>query len=126
MDQKLPLELANADSEEVSGLVTDARKKNEANVEQIAEIMESLADVFKLRSDKFFMFTTELAELKSVQKEMLELQNRNWKDIQEHFEILELDIRVLRDCDQLLFSRQQIKFNYDTASSLLTVTFANI
>ena len=72
------------------------------------------------------MVTTELEALKSVQKEMLEVQNRNWRIIGEHFEVFEHNIHVLRDCDQLLFSRQQINFNYDTISLLLALTFANI
>ena len=72
------------------------------------------------------MVTTELEVLKSVQKEMLEVQNRNWRIIEEHFEVFQHNIHVLRDCDQLLFSRQQINFNHDTISSLLALTFANI
>ena len=72
------------------------------------------------------MVTTELAALTSIEKEMLEIQNRNWKVIRELFDIFEQNIHVLRDCDQLLFSRPQIYFKYDTISSLLTVTFTNI
>ena len=56
---------------------------------------------------------------------MLEVQNRNWQII-EHFEMFRENIQVLRDCDQLLFSRQQVNFNYDTISSLLAITFSNI
>ena len=97
---------------------------------KLAEFTESLTqDVFKLRNevnDKFFMVTTELEALKSVQKEMLAVQNRNWRIIEEHFEVFQQNIHVLRDCDQLLFSRQQISFNYDTVSSQLALTFANI
>ena len=73
------------------------------------------------------MVTSELAAIKSVQKEMIVL-NRNWKIILEHFdfEMFRENIHVLRDCDQLLFSRQQININYDTISSLLAITLANV
>ena len=71
------------------------------------------------------MVTSELAAIKSVQKEMLEVQNRIWKIIEELFKVSQDNIHVLRDCDQILFSRQQINFNYDTFSSLLAITFAN-
>ena len=112
------------------GSCHDRSKANAANIEKLAEFTESLTqDVFKLRNevnDKFFMVTTELDALKSVQQEMLEVQNRNWKLIAEHFEVFQHNIHVLRDCDQLLFTRQQINFNYDTISSLLALTFANI
>ena len=72
------------------------------------------------------MVTTELEAFKSVPKEMLEVQNRNWRVIEEHFEVFQHNLHVLRDCEQLLFSRQQFNFNHDTISSLLALTFANI
>ena len=112
------------------GSCHDRSKANAANIEMLAEFTESLTqDVFKLRNevnDKFFMVTTELDALRSVQQEMLEVQNRNWKFIAEHFEVFQHYIHVLRDCDLFLFTRQQINFNYDTISSLLALTFANI
>ena len=114
----------------IFGSCHDRAKQNANNIEKLAEFTESLTqDVFKLRNevnDKFSMVTTELEALKSVQKEMIEVQNRNWRIIEEHFEVFQHNIHVLRDCDQLLFSRQQINFNYDTISSLLVLTFANI
>ena len=112
------------------GSCHDRAKQNAKNIEKVSEFTESLTqDVFKIQNevnDKFFMVTTELEALKSVQKEMLEVQNRNWRIIEEHFEVFKHNIHVLRDCDQLLSSRQQINFNYATISSLLALTFANI
>ena len=105
-------------------------KQKAQNIKKLAEFTENLTqDVFKSRNevnDKFLMVTTELEALKSVQKEMLEVQNRNWRIIEEHFEVFQHNFHVLRDCDQLLFSRQQIHFSYDTISSLLSLTFAKI
>ena len=72
------------------------------------------------------MVISELAAVKSVQKEMLEFRNRNWQIIEEHFKVFQDNIHVLRDCEQLPFSRQQINFKYDTISSLLAIIFANI
>ena len=72
------------------------------------------------------MVTTEIAALGSVRKEKLETQNRNWKVREEHFKDFEHNIHVLRNCNQLLFLRQQNNFNYDTLSSLLALTLANI
>ena len=71
------------------------------------------------------MLTSEFAAVKSVQKEMLEFQNRHWQIIEEHFKVFQDSIHVLRDCEQLPFSRQQFNFNYDTISSLLAIIFAN-
>ena len=85
----------------IFGSCQERAKQNAANIEQIAQFTESLPeDVSILRSyvnDKFSMITAELATLKSGQNEMLEIQNRNRKVIQVHFEIFEHNIHVLRD-----------------------------
>ena len=70
------------------------------------------------------MATTELAALKTDQKEKLKIQNRIWKMIEEHFDLFENNIHFWLDWDQLLFSREQNNLNYHTVSSLLAETFA--
>ena len=114
----------------IFGCCHDKSKSNAENIQKLTDFTEALAeDVFKLRTevhDKFFLVTSELAAIKTVQKEMLEVQNRNWQIIEEPFRVFQDNIHVLRDCDHLLFSRQQINFNYDSISSLLAITFANI
>ena len=52
---------------------------------------------------------------------MFEVQNRDRQIIEDHFKVCQDNIHFLRDCDQLLFSRQQINPNYDTNSSLLAI-----
>ena len=103
-------------------------EQNVANIEQRTELMESVAeDVYVSQNDvndKFFMVATELAAFISVHKELLEILNCNWKNIQEYFEIFEHNIHVLRDFDQLLHSTQEMNFSYDFISSLLAVTSA--
>ena len=111
----------------IFGCCHDKSKKNAENIPKLADFAEALReDVFKLRNEVNDKVTSELAAIKSVQKQMAEVQNRNWQLIEEHFKIFQDNIHVLRDCDQVLFSRQQINFNYDTISSLLAITFANI
>ena len=41
------------------------------------------------------MVTSELAAIKSVQKEMLEVQNRNWQIIEERFKVFQDIIHVI-------------------------------
>ena len=72
------------------------------------------------------MVTSELAALNFFGTELLGVDNRNWKIIEEHVKVFQKNFHALRDSDQLLFSRQLINFNYDTISSLLANTFANI
>ena len=57
---------------------------------------------------------------------MVEVQNRNWKFIAERFEVFQHNIHVLKYCDQFLFTMHQINLKYDTISSFLALTFANI
>ena len=114
----------------IFGSCQEHAKQNAANIGKLSGIPEFLTeDILKLRNEvkeKLLLGTTELAALKTVQTEMLDIQNCNWKLIEENFELFELNLHVLRDCDQLLFSRRQINFSYDTKSSLLAITFANI
>ena len=76
----------------IKGIVGSCHDKSEINAEnkpKLADFTEALTDdVFKLENevnDKFFMVTSELAAIKSVQKEMLEVQISNWQIIEEHF-----------------------------------------
>ena len=112
------------------GSFHDKSKSNAGVFQNLVDFTEaSTEDVFNLRNklnDKFLMLASELAAIKSVQKEMLQVQNRIWKIVEEHFEVFQDKIQVLRDCDQLVFSRQQVNFIYDLISALLAITFAKI
>ena len=57
---------------------------------------------------------------------MLDVQNPNWRIFAEHFEVFQHSIHVLGDCDQLFFTRQEMKFNQYTITSLLALTFENL
>ena len=86
-------------------------------------------DLHRLRSntnEKLFLVSKELAELKKVQDELISIQNHIWKIIDEQLDTFANNIHILRNCDQLLISRQQINFNYDSFSSLLSFAYANI
>ena len=111
----------------IFGSCHDSAKQSAKIIEKLAEFTENLPeDVFKLRkevNDKFCMVTTQLEALKTVQKEMLEVQNRNWRIIAGNFEVFQHNIHVLRECDQFLFSRQQVNFNQDTISKVIEALF---
>ena len=85
----------------ISGSCQERAKQNAANIEKLSEFTDFLAEyVFKLQNEvneKFFTLTTEVAALKTLQKEMLEIQNRNWKLIEQHFDLFERNIHVVRD-----------------------------
>ena len=56
-----------------------------------------------------FSVTTELKAQKVIQKEMLGVQNHNWRFFAEQFEIIQQIFHVLRDYDQFFFTRQRKK-----------------
>ena len=69
---------------------------------------------------------TELAALNAIQAEMSGTQNLNWAIIQEQLDVFENNFYILRDCNQMLFSNQQLNFNFDTLSSFLSMVHASI
>ena len=72
------------------------------------------------------MVENELAALHDIQRELVDTQNKNWALIQQQFYVFEHNFHVLRDCNQLLFSNQQLNFNFDTLSSLLAMIHASV
>ena len=57
---------------------------------------------------------------------MVATQNENWALIEQQFAVFERNFHVLRDCDQMLFPNQQLNFNFDTLSSLLSMIHASV
>ena len=108
----------------------DKAKENANNILRLARISENIAEnVYKLRSEsneKFYLLTNEVSKLHQIQQELAETQDNNWKIIENQFAVFQNNIHLLRDCTQLLFSRQQMNFNYDTMAALLTMTHTNI
>ena len=52
---------------------------------------------------------------------MQENQNRNWKLVEEQFAIVDHNLNALATCMENQLSQQQLNFNFDTASLLLTL-----
>ena len=98
----------------VFGGCHDKSKKNAENIQKLADYTEQIATYVSLvkseTDDKFFFISNELATLQKIQ--LIENQNRNWELIQKQFEVFNKNIKLLQDCDQLLFSNQQINFNW--------------
>ena len=108
----------------------DQGKTNAANIAELADYTEAIGDfVTQLHTsndESFFMISKELAALNSIQKQMIALQNKNWEVIEEQFEIFRSNFHVLQDCNQMLFSNQQLNFNYDTVASMLSVIYSDV
>ena len=57
---------------------------------------------------------------------MIATQNKNWEIIEEQFEIFRSNLHILQDCNQMLFSNQQLNFNYDTVASMLSIIYSDV
>ena len=108
----------------------DQSKANAENICRLSKFQDSLTDYvteFTTNTDaKFYLVENELAAWKAIQHEMAETQDKNWAIIQEQLAVYEQNFHILRDCDQLLFANQQLNFNFDTVSSLLSMIHASV
>ena len=104
-------------------------RANAANIERLNEYATVLTDyVLKVENgtnENFFLISNELSEIQKAQIELTENQNKNWEIVQKQFDVFEQNIHILRDCNELLFSNQQLNFNFDTVSSLLSILYAD-
>ena len=114
----------------IFGSCQDQAKANAHNIEQLTMYTEAITQyvnqIKEKTNDKFFMVSNELAEIREIQRQMSETQNKNWAVVEEQFDILEYNIHILRDCDQMLYSNQQINFNFDSAAALLTLLYSDV
>ena len=91
-----------------------------------SQLFENFEHLRTVTNDKFYIVSRELQSIYDVQNQMAEIQNANWHLISEQLETFRQDIHEMRNCDQLLFTRQQINFNFDTVASLLALFYSNI
>ena len=105
-------------------------RENAQAIDRLFDMSEQIfSSVYHLKNatdQKFFIVSKELQAIRDIQQQMQDIQNANWKIISEQMQIFKDNIREMRNCDQLLYSRQQINFNFDTVASLLSLYYSNI
>ena len=82
-------------------------------------LAENLQHIQSSTNEKFFVVGKELQAIRDLQQQMADIQNANWQTITAQFEAFRDDIHRMRNCDQLLFTRQQIRYRCITSFSLL-------
>ena len=100
----------------------DEKKPNAENIWQLSEYQDVLTQfVTELSTDsdeKFFLVKNKLAALDAIKAEIASTLNLNWAFSEEQFVFSEQKLHILREFKQMLFSKQQSNFNFDTLSSL--------
>ena len=100
------------------GNCPDQSKANAEHVRRLADFQDSRTDyVTEFMTDmdeKFFLVENESAVLNAIQSEMTATQDKTWVIIQEQLGIYEQNFHILRDCDKLLFAKQQLGLSFDT------------
>ena len=116
----------------VTGIFGQCQKygrKNAAYIERLNEYASVLTDyVLKVENGankKVFLISNGMSEFQKAQIEMTENQNKNWKIVQKQFDVFEKNFLVLRNYNEILFSNQQLNFNFNTVSSLLSILYAD-
>ena len=114
----------------IFGSCQDQVKTNAANIDHLGTITTILADhVTKMKTDtdqKFFLVGNKLKEVEEAQQQMVETLNQNWQLIEEQFNAISMNFHILRDCTQMLFSNQQVNFNFDTMASILSLLYSDV
>ena len=126
------LAVGSSNSCGLRGIFGDCQDQSKANAENIRldDFQNSLTDYvtefITLTDEKIFLVENELATLNAIQSEMAATQDKNWVIIQEQLALYEQNCHISFDCDQLLFANQQLNFNFDTVSSLLSMIHASV
>ena len=115
----------------LSGIFGTCQSRENADaINRMFQMTESLAEnlqhIQSSTNEKFFVVGKELQAIRDLQQQMADIQNANWQTITAQFEAFRDDIHRMRNCDQLLFTRQQINFNFDTVASLLSLFYSNV
>ena len=112
------------------GSCQDQAQANAKNIETLEQysmaFKDYVSEIETSINEKFFAISNEVSEIRAIQQQTIENQNRNWKILEEQFATIQGNFHILRDCTQTLFSNQQINFNFDTAASLLNFVYADI
>ena len=113
---------------EISGNCQDQFKANAENFRCLVDFenpfTEYVPDFMTNTNEKLFLVENELAALNAFQSEMAATQDKNWVLIREQLANLERIFHFLRDSLQLLSANQQLNFNFDTVSSILSMIHA--
>ena len=129
----LGVSMASSEGCGITGLFGKCENYGRKNAENIARLnddtsvlTDSVLEVESASNGKFFPISNEIVKVSEIQQEMQENQNKNWKVVQDQFDIFEKSFHLLRDCTQMLFSNQQLNFNFDNVASLLSILYADI
>ena len=80
----------------------------------------------KTDTDQKFLVGKKLKEVEEAQQQMVETQNQNWQLIEEQFNAISMNFHILRDCTQMIFSNQQVNFNFDNMASILSLKYSDV
>ena len=105
-------------------------KTNAKNIEKLGKYTIAIRDnsqqLANETDEKFSRVSKDLAPFHAIQNQIIETQNEKWQKIEKQFRVLRDNIHDMRNCDQLLYTRQQVNFNFDTISSLLSPIYSNV
>ena len=94
----------------IFGSCQDQAQANAKNIETLEQysmaFKDYVSEIETSINEKFFAISNEVSEIRAIQQQTIENQNRNWKILEEQFATIQGNFHILRDCTQTLFSNQ--------------------
>ena len=114
----------------IFGSCQEKAKTNAKNIEKLGKnaivIGDNIQQLGNETDEKFFRVPKVLALHHEIQNQIIKTQDENWQKIEKKFQVLQGNIHNMRNGDQILYRRQQVNFNFDTKSSLLSLIYSNV
>ena len=86
----------------IFGSCQDQAQENAKNIETLEQYSMALTDyvseIETSSNEKFFAISNELSEIRVIQQQTIENQNRNWEILEEQFDAIQGNFHILRDC----------------------------
>lgn len=92
----------------------------------VNNVSDSVMKVENAEDYKMFLVTQQLIQIQELQNSVLSIQSTNWKNLRTQIEIIENNTHVLTDCQQNLYTQQQLAYNGFLISDVLSTVLLDI
>lgn len=108
-------EMSNENIDTVNDLITT-----------VNNVSDSVIKIQNADDYKMFLVTEQLIEMQTLQNNILKIQGTNWANLRKQLEIIVNNTHVLNDCQQSLFTQQQLAYNGFLISDALSAVLVNV
>lgn len=114
----------------IFGTCNKLSKKNKEKIEASLKLTHDLQDQWRevqlLNDDKFFIVSSELQDIKKLQKDIVNTQQANWEELTVALAIIQNNTSLMMHCTQYLYVRTQSNHLRSALLSNLVFLHTNI